>query len=107
MYMNSLDKFLIYVIIALLIYLALKPSNDSKYINSLHNQFEVLQNQIDSLSNLQMLKLDSIKIIERKQTIIKNYYNEIIKSVDTLSTDAATIRTIRQLLDSLGSARFD
>jgi recombinational DNA repair protein RecR len=105
--MNSLDKFLIYVIIALLIYLALKPSNDSKYINSLHNQFEVLQNQIDSLSNLQMLKLDSIKIIERKQTIIKNYYNEIIKSVDTLSTDAATIRTIRQLLDSLGSARFD
>ncbi len=104
---DYLLRVLIVIVLCLLIYLALKPSGNSDYLNLLKDENKRIGQQIDSLKISLQAKLDSIKIIEKKETIIRNYYNEVIKNIDTLSNSADAIRTVRQLLDSLGPARFD
>ncbi len=104
---DYLLRILVVIVLCLLIYLALKPSGNSDYLNLLKDENKKIVKQIDSLKLSLQAKLDSLKVIEKKETIIRNYYNEIIHNIDTINTDADALRTIRQLLDSLGTARLD
>lgn len=104
---DYLVRVLILIVICLLVYLALKPDGSSKYMDALKQENKTLSKQIDSVKLEIAKQIDSIKVIEKKETIIRNYYNEIYQSIDTISNDRDALRLIRYKLDKLGSARFD
>ena len=97
---------LLIIILGLLIYLAFKPSGDGMYLDAIKQQFKEYAIQRDSLDKFITFKLDNIEIVEKKETFIRNYYNEIINATDTITTDISAIYNIRKWLDSLGSARL-
>lgn len=103
----NLTTILIVIILGLLIYLALKPSGDGKYLDIIKQQNEEIEKSKKELAKLITVRFDSLKLFERKETIIKNYYNEIISSVDTITNDSGAIATIRLQLHKLGSARLN
>lgn len=98
---------LIVIILALLVYLALKPDSDKKYLDMIEKENQKISKQLEESHILIAQQIREIKLIEKKETIIRNYYNEIIKASDTITTDASAIASIRRWLDSLGTARFD
>lgn len=104
---DNFTKLLIIVILGLLIYLAFKPDGDDKYLESLKAENKILAEQIDSVKSEISRQIESIKVIEKKETIIRNYYNEIFQSIDTVDNDSDALRLIRDKLNKLGSARFD
>lgn len=104
---DNFTKILILIILGLLIYLALKPEGDAKYLESLKRDNEILSKQIDSVKVAISKQIESIKVIEKKETIIRNYYNEISQSIDTIDNDSDALRLVRYKLNKLGSARFD
>lgn len=104
---DNFTKVLILIILGLLIYLAIKPDGNGNYLESLKKENEVLAKQIDSVKVEISKQIDSIKVIEKKETIIRNYYNEIYQSIDTIDNDSDALRIVRYKLDKLGSARFD
>ena len=63
--------------------------------------------QIEANQALINARLDSIKVIEKKETIIKKYYNEIISSVDNITNDSGAVAAIRLQLQRLGAARLN
>lgn len=103
----NLTTALIIIILGLLIYLAIKPDGSSATIDIIKQQNEELVKQLEENQILIAQQIREIKLIEKKETIIRNYYNEIIKASDTITTDASAIANIRRWLDSLGTARFD
>ena len=103
----NLTTALIIIILGLLIYLALKPDGSSATIEIIKQQNEELTKQLQANQLLIKKQIEDLKIIEKKETIIRNYYNEIINSSDTITTDVSAIVNIRKWLDSLGTARLD
>jgi len=103
----NLTTALIIIILGLLIYLAIKPDGSSASLDIIKQQNEELVKQLEQNQILIAQQIREIKLIEKKETIIRNYYNEIIKASDTITTDASAIANIREWLDSLGTARFD
>ena len=103
----NLTTILIVIILGLLVYLAIKPDGNSATIKIIKQQNEELVKQLEQNQILITQQIREIKLIEKKETIIRNYYNEIIKASDTITTDASAIANIRKWLDSLGTARFD
>lgn len=103
----NLTTALIVIILALLVYLALKPDGSSATIEIIKQQNKELTDQLKANQVLTEKQIKEIKLIEKKETIIRNYYNEIINSADTLTTDISAIANIRKWLDSLGTARLD
>jgi hypothetical protein len=104
---NNFVKILLVVILGLLIYLAFKPDGNTKYLKSLEANNKLLSEQIDSVKKEISKQIETIKLIEKKETIIRNYYNEIYQSIDTVNNDADAVKLIRQKLDKLGTARFE
>ena len=104
---DNFTKILVLIILGLLIYLALKPGGNDKYLDSLKAENKILSNQIDSVKTEISKQIESIKVIEKKETIIRNYYNEIFQSIDTIDNDSDALRLVRYKLNKLGSARFD
>lgn len=98
---------LIVVVLCLLVYLALRPDGKSDYLKLLKDENKKIENQINTLKASLQEKLDSLKIIEKKETIIRNYYNEIINYIDTVNNDSAAISLVRNQLRKLGPARLD
>lgn len=98
---------LIVIILALLVYLALKPDGSGDYKDMLEQEREKIVKQIEINQKLIKQQLDSLEIYNKQTTIIRNYYNEIISSVDTITNDSNAIATIRLQLHKLGSARLD
>jgi hypothetical protein len=103
----NLTNILIVIILGLLVYLALKPNSDGKYIDALRQESIKITEQIKANQVLIDKQLKELKVIEKKETIIRNYYNEIYKATDTLTTDVSAIANIRWWLEHLGTARFD
>lgn len=103
----NLTTALIIIILGLLIYLALKPDGSSATIEIIKQQNKELTRQLEENQIIIAQQIREIKLIEKKETIIRNYYNEIINSSDTLTTDISAIANIRKWLDSLGTARLD
>ena len=103
----NLTNILILIILGLLVYLALKPDGNKQYKDILKQEREEIIKQMEAVEVRMNMKFDSLKTIEKKETIIRNYYNEIYKATDTITTDASAIADIRWWLESLGTARFD
>ena len=103
----NLTTVLIVIILGLLIYLAIKPDNDKKYLDLIEKENQRIVKQLEANQALIQKLFADIKFIEKKEVHIRNFYNEIIKASDTLTTDASAIASIRKWLDSLGAARFD
>ena len=103
----NLTNVLIVIILGLLVYLAIKPDGSSATIDIIKQQNEELVKQLEQNQILIAQQIREIKLIEKKETIIRNYYNEIIKASDTITTDASAIANIRRWLDSLGTARLN
>ena len=103
----NLTTALIVIILGLLVYLAIKPDGNSATIDIIKQQNEELVKQLEENQIFIAQQIREIKLIEKKETIIRNYYNEIIKASDTITTDASAITNIRKWLDSLGAARLD
>ena len=103
----NLTTALIIIILGLLIYLALKPDGSGDYKDMLKQEREKIIKQMEVNQKLMELRLDSLEIYNKQTTIIKNYYNEIISSIDTITNDSGAIATIRLQLHKLGSARLD
>ena len=103
----NLTTALIIIILGLLIYLALKPDGSGNYKDMLKQEREKIIKQMEVNQKLMELRLDSLEIYNKQTTIIKNYYNEIISSIDTITNDSGAIATIRLQLHKLGSARLD
>lgn len=101
-----MDKTLLVIILILLVYLAFKPQ-DNTGLNQLKKENKALSIQIKEMQKNIEAQLDSIQIIEKKETIIRNYYNEIIKGIGSIDSDSVIIGIIRQQLSNLGPARFD
>lgn len=103
----NLTNILIVIILGLLVYLALKPDGNSQYLDMIQQQKkEIIKLMQENQKQIEQGFKD-IKLIEKKETIIRNYYNEIIKGIDSLSDFNAIDNGIRQKLDTLGSARFE
>lgn len=104
---DYLLRVLVAIVICLLVYLAIKPSGDKKYLELLKNENAKIVKQLEANQILINERLDSIKVIEKKETIIKNYYNEIINSVDSITNDSGAVAVIRLQLHKLGTARLN
>lgn len=99
---------MIIIVLGLLIYLALQPKNDKKYLDLIKEEEEKITKLIEINHQQEIELLKNIQVIEKKETIIRNYYNEIIKNTDTITTIPVAVSTIRQWLDSLStSPRFE
>ena len=103
----DLTTFLIFIIIGLLIYLALKSDGSGDYEDMLKKEREKIVKQMEINQKFIQQQLDSLEIYNKETTIIRNYYNEIISSVDTITNDSGAITAIRVQLHKLGSARLD
>lgn len=103
----NLTNILIVIILGLLVYIMLKPNDNNKYLGMIHQE----KQEIIKLLKASQVKIEegfkNIKLIEKKETYIKNYYNEIIHQLDSLNTSADANIKLRQQLDSLGTARFN
>ena len=98
---------LIVIILALLVYLALKPDGNGQYLDMIQQQKKEIIKLMQENQKQIKQSFKDIKLIEKKETIIRNYYNEIIKNIDSLSDFNAIDNGIRQKLDTLGAARFE
>jgi hypothetical protein len=105
--MNKLTTILIVIILALLVYLALKPDKSSGYLDAIEQKNEEIVKQLDQLQETIEAKFDSLDLIKEKETIIREHYNEIIQELDNVNTFGGANSRIRLQLDSLGTARFD
>lgn len=101
--MTQTYKILLFVILGLLIYLALQPKSDKKYLSLVEEEKKEITELIKKNHEAELELIKSIQLIEKKETIIRNFYNEIIKSTDTISTVPVAVTTIRQWLDSLST----
>jgi hypothetical protein len=104
--MDKLTIALICIILALLIYLAVKPDGSGDYIDMIQQENKKLVKQMEVNQALINARLDSLQMIERKETIIRNYYNEVVKEIGNYTLPGVNFG-IREKLDTLGSARFD
>lgn len=102
----NLTTILIIIILGLLVYLALKPNDSKQYEDMLRQERAEIIKQIEAIEMRMNLKFDDLKVIEKKETIIRNYYNEIYNATDTITTDVSAIADIRWWLENLGTARF-
>lgn len=100
-------RVLIVIVLALLIFLALKPDGNKKYLDLIEQENRKLSEQITQMKFTIQTQIDSIKIIEKKETIIRNYYNDIINQIENVTSDSAAIAIIRSKLNKLGAARTD
>ncbi|MDY0082859.1 MAG: hypothetical protein RBR74_06740 [Ignavibacteriaceae bacterium] len=105
--MNKIIIILLTVILLLLVYLSFKSNDNSDYIEQLEQQNTLITEEIEGLKLEINIKLDSLKVIEKKETIIKNYYNEIFTQIDSITSFDLIYSMLRQKLDSLGSARLN
>jgi hypothetical protein len=103
---DYLLRVLVGIILALLIYNALKPSGDSKYLDAIGQNNKELSEQIKMMQFVISDQIDSIKVFKTKETIIRNYYNDISNTIETINNDSAAIAIIRNKLSYLGAARF-
>lgn len=103
----NLTNILIVIILVLLVYLMLRPNNDNKYLDMIHQEKQELIKLIQANEQKMQEGFKSIKLIEKKEIYIKNYYNEIIHQLDSINTSADANIKLRQQLDSLGTARFN
>lgn len=72
------------------------PSGDIKQI----------QIKIDSLIDLSVRRVDTLKIIEQRKTEIKKYYEAKNAEIKTMDGDSLLVYSIREYLNTLGAAGF-
>lgn len=99
-------RVLVIIVLALLIYIALKPDGNAKYLDLIKKNNQELSEQILLMQHIISDQIDSIKIIKTKETIIRNYYNDLSNTIETINNDSAAIAIIRNKLSDLGAARF-
>lgn len=102
----NLTTVLIVIILGLLVYLALKPDGSKQYLDLIEQENEKIVEQLKANQARIDEQLNNLKVIEKKETIIRNYYNEVIQELNNVNTSGSANIRIRTQLDSLGSARF-
>lgn len=102
----NLTNVLIVIILALLVYLALKPDGSKQYLDLIEQENEKIVKQLEANQSKIDEQLNNLKVIEKKETIIRNYYNEVLQELNNVNTSGSANSRIRVQLDSLGSARF-
>lgn len=106
--MDKINVFLAVIIIGLMLYITFSnKGQEQAYLKELKAQRELIEKEIAGLQSLINSRLDTLKIINQKETIIKNYYNEILQGIDTLNSVNSVNFFIRAKLDTLGTARLD
>lgn len=105
--MNKTIVIFLVIIIGLLVYMSFRSDSNSDYIEQLENQNATITKQLSELQLQINNKLDSLKVIEKKETIIKNYYNEIFNQIDSINSDSVVNFMLRAKLRSLGPARLN
>ena len=103
----DLTTILIVIILGLLLYLAFKPDGNGKYIDAIEQQNRDMERSKKELIQFIEAKFDSLKLIERKETIIKNYYNDIYENIPVFANYSIADSILRMWLNSLGAARFN
>ena len=102
----NLTNVLIVIILGLLVYLALKPDGSKQYLDLIKQENEEIVKQLKANQSKIDEQLNNLKVIEKKETIIRNYYNEVLQELNNVNTFGGANSRIRIQLDSLGSARF-
>lgn len=102
----NLTTVLTVIILGLLVYLALKPDGSKKYLDLIEQENEKIVEQLKANQVRIDEQLSNLKVIEKKETIIRNYYNEVLQELNNVNTSGSANSRIRMQLDSLGSARF-
>lgn len=104
---DYLVRVLVLIVLALLLYNTLKPDGNQKYLDAIKKENKELSEQIRQSQLIISNQIDSITTIKQKETIIRNYYNEIISEIDNVTSDSVIVSIIREQLSKLGAARFD
>lgn len=104
--MKTANIFLIILILLniYIIYNIISSTDNADLYKKGIQKIEIKMQQInDTLTN----RLEKLKIIEKKSTLIKNNYYKILNETDTINSDSILIYNIRRQLTSLGQARLD
>lgn len=103
----NLTSILIVIILLLLIYLSFFRTSDNKpFTDQIDQQNQELTNKIEVMQDLIIEKMDSIKIIEKKEIYVRNYYNEVIEQIESISNDSIALSVVRNKLQKLGPGRI-